>query len=252
MTEFIDKRHNGALNANPDIVNGQRSDINITVRGSDWYWAVCAVMTVSAFVFLGLGIQKPRTDRIFHYITAGITMIAAIAYFSMASNLGWTPIMVEFQRSDHRVAGRYREIFYAVLPALVYIVYMLAWEARLHAKHIGPDVGRTFMMCSSLTLVVWIAYPIAWGVCEGGNIIAPDSEAVFYGILDLIAKPIFGALLLWGHRNIGPARLGLRIRDIDERTYPDGPSTKNAPVAGQAALRNGTATATGANVNPNA
>lgn len=43
--------------------------------------------------------------------------------------------------------------------------------------------------------------------------IAPDSEAIFYGILDLLAKPVFGALLLWGHRNIDPARLGLKLRD---------------------------------------
>ena len=63
---------------------------------------------------------------------------------------------------------------------------------------------------------MWLLYPIAWGVCEGGNVIAPDSEAVFYGILDLIAKPVFGAALLWGHRNIEPARLGLRIREYDE------------------------------------
>jgi hypothetical protein len=52
----------------------------------------------------------------------------------------------------------------------------------------------------------------SWGLCEGGNIIAPDSEAIFYGILDLLAKPVFGAVLLFGHRNISPAELGLRIR----------------------------------------
>ena len=61
-----------------------------------------------------------------------------------------------------------------------------------------------------------ILYPIAWGVCEGANLISPDSEAVFYGVLDFLAKPIFGALLIWGHRNIDPGRLGLRIRDYDE------------------------------------
>lgn len=71
-------------------------------------------------------------------------------------------------------------------------------------------------MCGSLTTVLWIVYPIAWGVAEGGNIIAPDSEAVFYGILDLLAKPVFGAMLIFGHRNIDPTRLGLRIRDYDE------------------------------------
>ena len=49
----------------------------------------------------------------------------------------------------------------------------------------------------------------------GSNVIAPDSEAVFYGVLDFLAKPVFGALLLWGHRNIDPARLGLAIKDYD-------------------------------------
>jgi bacteriorhodopsin len=71
-------------------------------------------------------------------------------------------------------------------------------------------------MCGSLTAILWIVYPVSWGVSEGGNVIAPDSEAIFYGILDLLAKPVFGALLIWGHRDIDPARLGLRIRDYDE------------------------------------
>lgn len=39
-------------------------------------------------------------------------MIAAIAYFTMASNLGWTGIAVEFRRSDPKVAGTIRQIFY--------------------------------------------------------------------------------------------------------------------------------------------
>ena len=49
----------------------------------------------------------------------------------------------------------------------------------------------------------------------GGNVITPDSEAVFYGILDFLAKPIFGALLIWGHKDIDLARLGLSIKDYD-------------------------------------
>jgi bacteriorhodopsin len=69
-------------------------------------------MAASTIAFIALAQTKPRTHRIFHYITAAITMIASVAYFSMASNLGWTPIDVEFRRSDHRVAGMNREIFY--------------------------------------------------------------------------------------------------------------------------------------------
>ena len=185
--------------------------------------------------------------------------------------VGWTPIDVEFIRSDPTVAGINREIFYvryidwfittplllldltltAGLPwptilfiilvdevmivtglvgalvrssykwgyftfgcaALLYILYVLVWEGRRHAAALGSDVGKAFLYCGSLTALLWTLYPIAWGVCEGGNVIAPDSEAVFYGILDLLAKPVFGGLLILGPRNIYPPRLGLYIKD---------------------------------------
>jgi len=69
-------------------------------------------MAVAAFAFMGLALTKPRTHRIFHYITAGIVMVAAIAYFTMGSNLGFTPIRVEYSRNNPVVRGTYREIFY--------------------------------------------------------------------------------------------------------------------------------------------
>lgn len=62
-------------------------------------------------------------------------------------------------------------------------------------------------------------YPIAWGLCEGGNVISPNDEAVFYGCLDMIAKPVFSIALLYGHWNIDPARLGLKLpQPGDERS----------------------------------
>jgi bacteriorhodopsin len=88
-------------------------DIFINVHGSDWYYAVTAVMGFATACFIGLSLTKPRSQRIFHYITASITMIATIAYYSMGSNLGWAAIAVEFPRSDPGVTGTYREIFYA-------------------------------------------------------------------------------------------------------------------------------------------
>jgi len=269
----LEKRNN-ALNVNRNIVNGQTADIHITTHGSDFYWAICAVMGFATICFLALSLRVHRQNRIFYYITAGITMVASVAYFSMGSNLGWVPIAVEWHRSSPRVHGNYREIFYvryigwfittplilldllltAGMPwptilwvilvdwlmivtrlvgalvrsrykwgyyafscaALLYIIYQLGFEARRHASARGKDVGRVFLMCGTLTIIVWICYPVAWAVCEGGNLIAPDSEAVFYGVLDFLAMPIFGILLLWGHRGIDPSRLGLRIRDYDE------------------------------------
>ncbi|KAF2034448.1 family A G protein-coupled receptor-like protein [Setomelanomma holmii] len=273
-------RANDAVSVNSNTVNGRTADISITSHGSDFYFAICAAMTLSGFCFIGLAFRKQRKDRLFHYLTAAVVFVAAIAYFTMGSNLGFTPIQVEYARSNPKVAGTYRSIFYvryidwfittplllldllltAGMPwptvlfiivvdeimltghfcriitglvgalvtskykwgyfafgcfALGYIVYHLVWESRLHAKALGRDVERAFIMCGSLTAVLWILYPVAWGVSEGGNVIAPDSEAVFYGILDFLAKPVFGALLIWGHRNIDLTRLGLSIKDYE-------------------------------------
>ena len=256
------------------MVNGDVADIALTTHGSDFYFAMCAVMTVATLTFAGMAFRKNRKDRIFHYITSGVTMVAAIAYFTMGSHLGWTPITVEFHRSDPIVRGNTREIYYAryvdwvittpllltdlmltaAMPwtsilwivlidevmiitgligalvasdykwgyyvfgcvALFPILYVLVWEARKHASKISPEAGKAFLYCGSLTALLWTLYPVAWGLSEGGNVISSDGEAVFYGVLDMLAKPGFGALLLWGHRNIAPESLGIHIHDYGE------------------------------------
>lgn len=75
------------------------------------------------------------------------------------------------------------------------VFYELAGNGRAHAKALGNDVYKCYLTCGILTLFLWTLYPVAWGLCESGNVIAPDSEAVFYGVLDVIAKPVRSSLL---------------------------------------------------------
>jgi hypothetical protein len=101
----------------------------------------------------------------------------------------------------------------------------------------GADILRTFNILALWTVLLWTVYPIIWGVSEGGNVIAPDSEAVAYGVLDLLTKrkslwpskcrpvadqvvlAVFGAVLIWGLRNVDLARLGMDFND----TNPNSP-----------------------------
>lgn len=127
--------------------------------------------------------------------------------------------------------------------ALFFVAWQVTWVARKHAQALGSDVSRVFLICGCWTIFLWFLYPIAWGLSEGGNVIAPDSEAVFYGILDIMAKPVFGALLLWGHRNIDPSRLGVNVRD-----YDDVPVVHEKHHGGVLSGHNGTNTTTTATV----
>lgn len=80
-------KHNDTLQANP-MANTVITNNHIASRGSDWYFAMTAVMMVSTIAFMGMPFMKPNSQRLFHYITAVITLVVAIAYFSMGSNLG--------------------------------------------------------------------------------------------------------------------------------------------------------------------
>jgi hypothetical protein len=65
------------------------------------------VSPVSGFCFIGLAFRKDRRDRLFHYITAAVVFVAAIAYFTMGSNLGFTPIHVQYERLAQLVSSRH-------------------------------------------------------------------------------------------------------------------------------------------------
>ncbi|CRK15157.1 hypothetical protein BN1708_011377 [Verticillium longisporum] len=76
---------NQALSDNSGV--GQQADLAISVRASDWYYTVCAIMGASTIAFLVMASRKRQTHRLFHYITASITLVACIAYFSMGSRI---------------------------------------------------------------------------------------------------------------------------------------------------------------------
>lgn len=294
---------NSAVYVNTNTQNDKTVQISITQRGSSFYFGICAVMGFTALAIVALSTRKPRSHRVFFYLSAALNMTACIAYFTMGSNLGWAPIDVEFQRSNPVVAGINRSIFYAryvdwvittplllldlmltaAMPwptmlyvifldevmivtgligalvktrykfgffafgcvAMLFVFYELAVSGRKHARALGPDVARAYNSVGVWTLFLWTLYPIAWGLSEGGNIISPDSEAVFYGVLDFCAKPLFSALLIYGHWNIDPARLGVEMKDYnvpmhEKSAHTDTNNDYGTPVNRSGAAATGT------------
>lgn len=105
----LERRNNALILNNPgNTVNGKTAQIALTTHGSDWYFAVCAVMTLSGFIFMGLAMRKPRKHRAFNYITSAVVFTAAIAYWSMASHVS---TLVSFFKTS---------LTYLIMPARIY------------------------------------------------------------------------------------------------------------------------------------
>ncbi|TLS22212.1 uncharacterized protein PpBr36_09976 [Pyricularia pennisetigena] len=262
---------NQALGINSVV--GSQANTALTSHGSDWYFTVTALMTVSALTFTAAAVKRPPYHRVFHQTSALFCFVAAIGYFSMGSGLGQVPIEAEFTRPDssYTSAAGTREIFYAryvdwavSLPLVVlalmlssgvplsttlttmmateifnvclligaltettykwgyftfalmaewFVFYQLLIPGRKYASAVGGSVGSTYLTASLLVVTCWFFYPISWGLSEGGNVIHPDSEAIFYGLLDIFSRPMVGAVLLLGHRNTDFASLGFKARE---------------------------------------
>ena len=103
--------------------------------------------------------------------------------------------------------------FTLAVVALALVLENVAWAGWRHASAIGGSISRLYLVLAPSILTLWILYPIAWGVADGGNVIAPDSEQIFYGILDVLTKPVLAFVVLIGHRGIDIAQLDLRLYD---------------------------------------
>ena len=98
---------NDALNANRPT-----AAIDITTHGSDWLWAVFAVFLLSDLIFVAWStFALPRGQRVFHHLAIIILTVGFIAYYAMASDLGSTPVLVEFSRTNPGEAGTTRAIW---------------------------------------------------------------------------------------------------------------------------------------------
>ncbi|SNX84340.1 related to YRO2 - putative plasma membrane protein, transcriptionally regulated by Haa1p [Melanopsichium pennsylvanicum] len=266
VMQLFKRAGNEALQLNPPD-----SDINITTHGSDFLWMVFSVMAATGLGTMIWSLKVNRGERAFHYLSAAILATASVAYFSLASDLGSTPVRVEFSHyGPAQVNGQLptRQIWYARyidwtittplllleillvsgLPlstifitiffdlvmiitgligslvvstykwgyytmgcvAMFYVFWVIYGPGLKSAAHLGDDFKKSYLYSSIMLTFLWTLYPIAWGLADGGNVISPDSEMVFYGILDLLAKPVFALVHLWSLRRCNYSSLHLK------------------------------------------
>ncbi|KAK1988320.1 hypothetical protein LZ30DRAFT_578511 [Colletotrichum cereale] len=72
-------------------------------------------------------------------------------------------------------------------------------EARAGAKRVGTQ--RDYYVLVGYFNFLWLLYPIAFGVSEGGNTIGVTPHFIFFGILDVLMVPLGAVIFLVLSRN---------------------------------------------------
>jgi len=158
----------------------------MVARYADW-----AVTTPLLLIDLGLFAGLSPMDLV-TLVVFDELMIATGYFASVTKNLG------------HQMG------FYAMSCVFMLCVFgFLFVNGSATAKARGDKVKNAYWLLAAFTIVLWCAYPICFMFAEGLNVIHSDTEVYFYGILDVLAKPGFGALLLVFHSKIGEMETSL-------------------------------------------
>lgn len=125
------------------------------------------------------------------------------------------------------VHSTYKWGYWTFSTASIFIVLIsLFTTTRNLTKRLGTDVTHIFYIAFSLEAFIWLIYPIAFALAEGGNVIVPDSEQIFYGILDLIFLGVLPAVCLALAKYVGLEKMGL-----DTLGAPSDLESLQAPIA---------------------
>lgn len=93
-----------------------------------------------------------------------------------------------------------RWFMYAISNAFyLYVLFTLVFSGRSAAKLQSSGVQRVYNVTSLMVIVLWTGYPIIFALTEGTGKISVDAEIIAYGVLDVMAKIVFGFYLLIAH-----------------------------------------------------
>ncbi|KAJ9102364.1 hypothetical protein QFC21_002764 [Naganishia friedmannii] len=212
----------GPLRANPPS-----STIHLTSRVSSWLYAVFAIMAISTFAMAFAARERARGTRVFHqlatvilgtYRNASILIcaaddgrfgvmviaIAAIDYFTMASNLGNTAISTTMRREGTRAIWYTRYIEWTITTPLLLLTLLLATGLPLGDIMTILFFDLVMIVCGLVAALVESDYK--WAFFVFGllslfyityHVLAPArASARLLGldwgrILDIIAKPVY-------------------------------------------------------------
>jgi len=137
------------MHARDDVlgVNPPAGARSLTLNGSHWLWAVTAVFTLSFFVCAVLSLRPRDGERIFHYLFVIALLVGSIAYFAMASDLGWSVVAQHLRVSE---AATY-QVFFAK-----YIYWVIAFPTIVIALGLASGVSWATIVYNVFLTWIWI------------------------------------------------------------------------------------------------
>lgn len=143
--------------------------------------------------------------------TAAVPAVHIFSVIVITSNI----LIVLMGAAINRTDIRWQLYYIAAVARLAMGTGTISLGCYYAMKINHPWLTSTFILCASISCLIWAFSPFAWYLCEGHHALSVDEEMVMYSALDIIAKPIVCSLLLQMHRAIDPSIIGMTTYKYD-------------------------------------
>lgn len=102
--------------------------------------------------------------------------------------------------------------FTFAVAAFLIITAEFIFDFRPSAQAVHASKAASIIL--PLTTVLLMLYPVAWALTDGGNVIQPDSGAVFFGVLDICLFVIIAAIVVFFSNSADFISQGITAHDM--------------------------------------
>jgi bacteriorhodopsin len=146
-----------------------------------------------------------------------VLLLSGLALSDVVATMFFAIVMAVTFLVGALVRSSYKWGFFAfALASLVYVWFVLLGPARRSAGVLGFDFKKSYTASAGWISFMFLLYPIAWGLCEGGNRISPDSETAFFGVIDVLLFPFFLIFHLWQVSRLDYTKMELQSGKFSE------------------------------------
>ncbi|TPX07454.1 uncharacterized protein E0L32_002076 [Thyridium curvatum] len=143
------------------------------------------------------------------YVNWSITFPSVVLSLGLLSGVSWTTIVcnifIAFIWTFTYLAAAYTPTSYKwgffTFGTFSYVVLAMSTlnESREEAARRG--IGRDYILLAAWANLLWLLYPVGFGLTDGGHVLGVTSGAIFFGVLDILMVPVlgFGYVLLGRH-----------------------------------------------------
>ncbi|KAJ5646982.1 family A G protein-coupled receptor-like protein [Penicillium lividum] len=136
----------------------------------------------------------------FPTLVLSLGLLAGVSWTTICSNIfcAWFWILAYLAAAYTTTVNKWG--FFA-FGTFSWVILAMSTLHESHEAAARAGVGRDYLILAGFINAVWLLYPVAFGLSDGGNFIGVTGGFVFFGILDILILPVVsGGFLLFAGR----------------------------------------------------